>query len=187
MSTKTMSTNKPTIDQRLEQILDLAPQSTQIITSENDNNSNLPEIIQPVVSSGNPEKDMQDDYDVVRSGIHNLINKGKELVDSANFFAIERQDSRSIEAASMAQKEARENLMSLINLHKTRKEIERVSNTSPAGDTNTTNNTNNAVFMGTTGELLKMMKEVNSPGFVTDSLKIIDVSLENKELNNIKE
>jgi hypothetical protein len=75
---------------------------------------------------------MQDDWDVVRSGVRNLIEKGSELVDSANFFAKEKQDARSVEAASMAQKEARENLLALINLHKTRKEIEKISTVSPA-------------------------------------------------------
>ena len=166
-----------TVNEKLDEILGLAAATeTQEL---------VPYKPAEVISSGNPDKDMQDDWDVVRSGIRNLIEKGSELVDNANYFAKEKQDARTVEAASMAQKEARENLVALLNMHKTRKEIERVSTTSPAsGDTNITQN---AVFVGTTGELLRFTKEMNAGGALVDGLKTIDVQPERRALNNKEE
>ena len=161
-----------TVNQRLDEILGLA--------AATDTQDLVPTKPAEVISSGNPDKDMQDDWDIVRSGVRNLIEKGSELVDSANFFAKEKQDARSVEAASMAQKEARENLMALITLHKTRKEIEKISIVSPAsgGDTNIQNN---AVFVGNTAELLKFTKENNSS--IAAMLKTIDIQPDTKALN----
>lgn len=125
-----------------------------------------------VVSSGNPEKDLEHDFNVARSTLHNALEKGNELVDNANFFAKEKQDSRSVEAAAMAQKELRDTAIALVGLHKTKKEIERVAGTGNNGDTNITQN---AVFIGSTGELLKQMKEINKNGVLSDALRIVDV------------
>ena len=161
-----------TVNQKLDELLGLA--------AATESQDLVPTKPAEVVSSGNPDKDMQDDWDIVRSGVRNLIEKGSELVDNANFFAKEKQDARSVEAASMAQKEARENLMALINLHKTRKEIEKISIVSPAsgGDTNITQN---AVFVGNTAELLRFTKENNSS--IATMLKTIDIQPETKALN----
>jgi len=170
-----------TVSQKLDEIFGLAAidptESTDIVPATS---------TEVVVSSGNPDKDMQDDYDVVRSGLRDLIKKGNDLVDNANFFAKEKQDARSVEAASMAVKESRENLMSLLNLHKTRKDIERISTVSPAATGGDTNITQNAVFVGTTGDLLKFTKEMNANG-LADALKTIDVKADDAALNTKKE
>ena len=162
-----------TINEKMSEILNLAapPEDDQALVVSKPTE---------VVSSGNPDKDMQDDYAVVRSGLRNLIDKTSELVDNANFFAKEKQDARSVEAASMATKEARENLIAIMTLHKTRKEIERVSTTSPGGDTNIQNN---AVFVGTTGDLLRLTKDMNTGHILTDALKTIDIEDDRKALN----
>lgn len=157
---------KPTVVEKLDEFLGLeaSPEDTELVH-------------QPpaeVVSSGNVERDMEHDFNVARTTIHNLIDKGNELVDNANFFAKEKQDARSVEAAAIAQKEARDNALALIGMHKTRKEIERLSNV-VTGDTNITQN--NAVFVGSTGELLKQMKELNSDGILKKALQTIDVEV----------
>ena len=162
-----------TVNEKMNEILNLAaPEDEQAL---------VPTRSTEVVSSGNPDKDMQNDYAVARVGLRDLIEKTTELVTDANFFAHERQDARAVEAASMATKEARENLLALLNLHKVRKDIERVSTTSPGGDTNIQNN---AVFVGTTGDLLKLTRDLNSGNVLTDALRTIDVEPEMKALNN---
>jgi hypothetical protein len=157
---------KPTVNEKLDATFNLepSPASQEIVT------------VQPaeVVSTGNDDKDMEYDFDVARRTLHNLVEKGNELVDNANFFAKEKQDSRSVEAAAMAQKEARDTALALIGLRKTKKEIERESGKS-GGDTITQNN---AVFIGSTGELLKQMKELNANGALKDALRVIDVTSE---------
>jgi hypothetical protein len=135
-----------------------------------------------VSSSGNPDKDMQDDMNFARTAIHSLIDKSTELVDNANFFAREKQDARSVEAAAMAQKEARENILALAGLHKTKKEIERITSISMSGGGDT-NITQNAVFVGTTGDLLKFTKDMNKNGALDKALKILDVQATAVDLN----
>ena len=163
-----------TVNQKMDELLGLA--------AATESQELVPTKPAAVVSSGNPDQDMQDDWDIVRSGVRNLIEKGSELVDNANFFAKEKQDARSVEAASMAQKEARENLMALLNMHKVRKEIEKVSAVSPGGGGGDTNIQNNAVFVGNTAELLKFTKENSKP--LADMLKTINVQPEIQALNS---
>lgn len=164
---------KPTVDQKLNEVLGLEAVSTLDIIPQH-------EPAEIVTTSGNPEKDMLDDIAVVRTTMHSLIEKTNDLVDNANFFAKEKQDARSVEAAAMATKEARENAMALLNMHKVRKEIERTTSAQNGGDTNITQN---AVFIGTTGDLLKNLKEMNAGGALTSALKTIDVSPKKDELN----
>lgn len=156
-----------TVNQKLNEVLDVeeSEETTEIVP------------YQPaeVATSGNPDKDMQDDFSVVRNTLHSLIDKGNELVADANFFAKEKQEARAVEAAAAAQKEARENALALLNLHKTRKDIERISATSPGGGGDT-NITQNAVFIGTTGDLLKFTKEMNADGALKQALSVIDVT-----------
>jgi hypothetical protein len=154
---------KPTVNEKLDATFDLEPSPSQELTT-----------VKPaeVVSSGNPDQDMNHDFNVARSTLHNLIEKGNELVDNANFFAREKQDAKSVEAAAMAQKEARDTALALFGLHKTKKEIERTSGTSVGGDMNVTQN---AVFIGSTGDLLKQMKELNANGVLKNALKNVDV------------
>jgi hypothetical protein len=168
-----------TVNQKLSELLNLAA------PPEDEETSLVPTKPMQVVSSGDPDKDMQDDWEIVRSGTRNLIDKSNELVDNANFFAKEKQDARSVEAASMAIKEARETLQSLINLHKTRKEIERVSTSSPAKSGDITATQNN-VFVGTTGELLKLTKELNAGGGLAAALKTIDIEPSQSSLNTVE-
>lgn len=162
---------KPTVTQKLDEVLGLeaAPEetSTELVVHEP----------AEIVSSGNPDKDMEADMEFARKAIHNLVDKGTELVDNANFFAREKQDARSVEAAAAAQDSARENILALVNLHKTKKEIDRLGagGGNGGGDTNITQN---AVFVGTTGELLKFTKEMNSNGALNKALKVLDVAAE---------
>jgi hypothetical protein len=156
---------KPTVDEKLDNVLGLeaaSKESTEVVTQSS----------QEVSSSGNADKDLEADFEIARKTLHNLIEKGNELTDDANFFAKEKQDARSVEAAAAAQREARDTALALINLHKVKKDITRESQLLSGGDTNITQN---AVFVGTTGELLKLTKELNQNGTLADALKAIDV------------
>lgn len=159
--------NKPTVAEKLDEVLGL--EAALETHEEQALVSTKPAEVEP---SGNPIKDMEDDFNFARKEMHNLIGKTNELVDNANFYAREKQDSRSVEAASMAAKEARENVAALLNLHKTKREIEKAGGGSVNGDVNVTQN---AVFVGSTGELLKHMKEMKANGSLQSALKTIEV------------
>jgi len=160
---------KPPVSERLDEILGIED-STELTTAGTE-----PRVPAPLISSGNQDQDMVDDFGVVRSTLHNLIEKGNELVDNANFFAKEKQDARSVEAAAMAQKEARDNALALITVHKTRKEIEQLSAPVNSGDMNITQN---AVFVGTASDLLRMTKEMDADGLLNQALKTITIEPE---------
>lgn len=156
---------KPTVTEKLDEILGLeAAIETQELVSTKP---------AEVESSGNPIKDMEDDFDFARKQMRMQIDKTNELVDNANFFAREKQDSKSVEAASLAAKEARENVMALLNIHKTKSDIQKSTGTNVGGDVNVTQN---AVFVGSTGELLKHMKEMKANGSLQSALRTIEVA-----------
>jgi ribonuclease HII len=167
-------TLKPTIAERLNNVLDLdaTPETAEIIPSSQTE----------LVVSETPDKEMADDWTKARQVLHTLLDKQMDLLDNANFFAKEKQDARSVEAASIAGKEVRDTAVALLNQHKIRKDIER-SSSGTSGDTITQNN---AVFVGTTGELLKLTKQMNADGLLKKALeKAIDVTpLNNSEDNN---
>ena len=112
---------------------------------------------------------LNDDFNVVRNSLYGLIDKGKDLTDAANYIAKERQDAKSIEAAAIAQREARDNALALLDIHQKKADAGR--GTGKSGDTITQNN---AVFIGTTGQLLKFTRDLDKSGFIQDTLKALE-------------
>lgn len=150
---------KPTVVERLNNVLNLDPtESTAVVPRSQD-----------ILIDQSPDKEMQDDFERARRMMNELAGKSMELVHDANFFAKEKQDSKSVEAAAIALGAATTIAKNIMDLHKTRKDIERVSSVSPGGgDTNITQNS--AVFVGTTGELLKLTKDMNADGLLRQAL-----------------
>jgi len=170
---------KPTITERLDAILG----GEQGVVQNSSENKDIVKIDKPnlpekVASTGNPERDLNDDFEVARSSIYELIGRGKELTDSANYVAKEKQDSRSIEAAALAQKEARDSALALIDLHQKKADIQRGTAKTGSGDTNIQNN---AVFVGTTGELLKLTRDL-SKNSIQDALKSLQSEVIDAEI-----
>jgi hypothetical protein len=145
--------SKLPVNEKIDDALGLAPIPEEMAL--------VPEIApSEVVFSGNPDVDMEADLAIARQALHTLAEKGAKLFEQASFFAGERQDARSFEAAVQAQKEARDSILAVIDFHKRRKEIDKLSvdmGKQSGGDT-TVNNT--TVFVGTTTEILKMMKDL---------------------------
>jgi hypothetical protein len=166
-----MSELKPKISERLDAILGIDQpmidegESKELVLA---GAGGVPALPPGVISSGNPERDFNDDFATVRSTLHNLIVKGNNLTDDANYIAKEKQDSKSIEAAAIAQKEARESALALIDIYGKRSDIEKNGGKS-GGDT--INTQNNAVFVGTTGDLLRLTRDLNKNGSLQDTLK----------------
>lgn len=161
---------KKTVDEKIDQALGIAP----INDPEDKVHHPVPVIEVEFADAAKHDKEMETDFDYARQTIIGLVETGKELTKNSLQFARERQDSRSVEAAAHAQKETRENVLALIDIHRSRKELERISSEREEiakGDT-TINQT--AVFYGTTGEMLKMMKELPSLGHIEDDGPIVD-------------
>ncbi len=137
----------------------------------------VPKIIP--VPSINPEADRENDFNYAQQVLHEIIDKGVDLINDANFFAKEKQDARSVEAAATAQKETRDSVLALVSVHKTKEEIKKMSQVPQAGSSDT--NINTALFVGTTSDLLKFTKEANADKSLTKALNAIDITPINTE------
>ena len=98
--------------------------------------------------------DAQKDYDYARAQLYSLIEKGQEAVNGALELAQEGDSARSYEVAINGIKNVSEVTEKLLDLQKKVKELDEVKVTN-----NQTNVTNNSVFVGSTTELQKMIKE----------------------------
>ena len=93
------------------------------------------------------------DYEYSRANLYSLIEKGQEAINGIMEVAGEGGSPRAYEVAGQLIKSVADTTDKLIDLQKKVKEVEE--------DTvKTTNNvTNNAVFVGSTSELQKMLKQ----------------------------
>ena len=98
--------------------------------------------------------EIQRDYEYSRAQLYSLIEKGQEAVDGILDVADQSQSARSYEVAGQLIKHVADTADKLMDLQKKVKDIEEVDTKS-----NTTNVTNNALFVGSTAELQKMLKQ----------------------------
>jgi hypothetical protein len=100
------------------------------------------------------KSDTDKDYDYTRANLYSLIEKGQEALNGIMELAEETQSPRAYEVAGQLLKNVADNTDKLMKLQKDIKEVkEEVKGT--------TNVTNNAMFVGSTAELQKMLKEMN--------------------------
>jgi len=98
-------------------------------------------------------KEVQQDYDYTRSNLYSLIEKGQESLNGIMELAGESASPRAYEVAGQIIKSVADTTDKLMELQKKVKDIDEDNH-------KTTNNvTNNAVFVGSTSELSKMLKQ----------------------------
>ena len=98
-------------------------------------------------------KEVQQDYEYTRSNLYSLIEKGQESLNGIMELAGESASPRAYEVAGQIIKSVADTTDKLMELQKKVKEVDEDNH-------KTTNNvTNNAVFVGSTSELSKMLKQ----------------------------
>ena len=98
-------------------------------------------------------QDVGKDYDYTRGNLYSLIEKGQEAINGIMEVAGETASPRAYEVAGQLIKSVADTTDKLMDLQKKVKEVEEDAN-------KTTNNvTNNALFVGSTSELSKMLKQ----------------------------
>jgi hypothetical protein len=99
------------------------------------------------------DDDIKKDYEYTRANLYSLIEKGQEAINGIMELAGEGGSPRAYEVAGQLIKSVGDVTDKLIDLQKKLKDVEE--------DTvKTTNNvTNNAVFVGSTSELSKLLKQ----------------------------
>ena len=112
------------------------------ITQQNNSKENLQKLTD----------DVSKDYDYTRGNLYSLIEKGQEAINGIMEVAGESASPRAYEVAGQIIKSVADTTDKLIDLQKKLKDIEEDSQ-------KTTNNvTNNSLFVGSTAELSKYLK-----------------------------
>ena len=100
------------------------------------------------------EDDVRNDYETSRAQMHNLVSKGQEAVYGILEVAQSSDHPRAYEVAALMIKNVADTTEKLIDLQRKMKELD-------AEDKKVTNNTTNALFVGSTTDLQKMLKNIN--------------------------
>ena len=97
--------------------------------------------------------DVDKDYEYTRGQLYSLIEKGQEAINGIMEVAGESASPRAYEVAGQLIKSVADSTDKLMDLQKKLKEVEE-------DNQKTTNNvTNNSLFVGSTAELSKLLKE----------------------------
>ena len=107
----------------------------------------------PVKSKIDENPDVQKDYEYTRGELYSLIDKGQEAVNGALEVAQESGHPRAYEVAVAAMKHVSDMTDKLADLHKKMKDLDE----DKKGPSKVTNN---AMFVGSTAELQKMLKQM---------------------------
>lgn len=110
------------------------------------------------------------DYEAARQNIYRVIETGANALDELAQVAAQSQHPRAYEVLANLVKTMVDANKDLIQLKKTKAEVEKINNkTTSSGQTNI----KNSIFVGSTAELQKMLKDAGNP-------QIIDVTNNNE-------
>ena len=97
--------------------------------------------------------DIRKDYEYTRANLYSLIEKGQEAINGIMELAGEGGSPRAYEVAGQLIKSVADTTDKLIDLQKKLKDVEEDTVKSPSSITN------NALFVGSTSELSKILKQ----------------------------
>ena len=121
--------------------------------------SNLPQQLEKIkteVSQTEIVVDTEEDYIYTREKIKKLIGKAEESIDTMMMLAGDSEHPRAFEVLSGMFKTTTDMMDQLINLQKKRKELTQSDSSKNEGTGSTTNN---AIFVGSTTELQKFLRD----------------------------
>ena len=131
------------IDDKLNEVLGIA----EDVTYENEVKTEpKKDLIVP------EEKDPEIDFETGRKNLYNLIDKGNEAIDGILNLAKEGEHPRAYEVAGQLIKTVSEVSQNLLDLQDKLKKVKDIPDKGPK-------NVTNALFVGSTTELQKMLKE----------------------------
>ena len=131
-----------TIDDKLNEVLNI----TGEIVPEETKKELSKELTAP------EDKDPDIDFETGRKNLYNLLDKGNEAIDGILELAKEGEHPRAYEVAGQLIKTVSEVSQNLLDLQDKLKKVKEIPNTGPK-------NVTNALFVGSTTELQKMLKE----------------------------
>ena len=112
-----------------------------------------------VISREKPDRltkdDIEKDYEYTRGNLYSIIEKGQEAIDGILEIAQESEMPRAYEVAGQLIKSVSDATDKLIDLQKKLKDVNTEDKKSPT-------NVTNALFVGSTADLAKLIKQQNS-------------------------
>jgi hypothetical protein len=135
---------KKTIDEKLNDILDVDASTGEVIVPKKDTS------ITPVSDTSI----IDDDYEYARKNLRGLIENGKEVMENIIYVAKESESPRSYEVVGQLIKTLAETNKDLLDLAKKSKDLK--SNKDETQNSGT--QIQNALFVGSTAELQKLIK-----------------------------
>jgi len=107
----------------------------------------------PIIPRPNENQDIDSDYQYQRENFYNLVERGQDAIQGILDVAQNSDHPRAYEVAGQLIKSVADTTDKLADLHKKVKEIEEDN---PKTQSTVTNN---ALFVGSTAELQKMLKD----------------------------
>lgn len=155
-----MKENKKTqIEENLEELFNL-PESSPMIELLRDTIDEAKQNEMVVAEQSNIEpmfsQDVNDDYTYIRNNLRMLIEKGSGALDALVSLAKLTESPRAFEVVSQLMRSLTESNRDLIALQKQMKEMNQIDR---KFNKSTPQNVTNALFVGSTEELLKIVKK----------------------------
>jgi hypothetical protein len=110
--------------------------------------------VKPNLQKPIQDDDIKKDYEYTRANLYSLIEKGQEAINGIMELAGEGGSPRAYEVAGQLIKSVADTTDKLADLQKKLKDLEEDN-----GKKGPTNVTNNAMFVGSTADLQKMLKQ----------------------------
>ncbi len=126
--------------------------SGEIVSSEIEKNKSIDSISAETSNTEKEISDIKKDYEYTRGNLYSIIEKGQEAINGILELAQETEMPRAYEVAGQLIKNVSDAADKLMDLQKKLKDLEDTS--SKKGPTNVTN----ALFVGSTAELSKLLK-----------------------------
>ena len=109
--------------------------------------------IQKIEDINSTVEDIKKDYEYTRGNLYSIIEKGQEAIDSVLELAQETEQPRAYEVLGQLIKNVSDTTDKLMELQKKLKDVEEESGKNKGPST-----VNNALFVGSTAELSKLLK-----------------------------
>lgn len=121
----------------------------------------LPAVVQPVVQEPIMENqvDQEEDYRLARKTFRQLINKGNDAIEGISDLAKESESPRAYEVMATLMKTVADTTKDLYALQKMTKDLKAEDKARPQEEQRI--NVEKAVFVGSTAELLRQVKNEN--------------------------
>ena len=132
------------IDDKLNEVLNITPEVIE--ASEISTIEETKEMVVPI------DKDAEIDFDTGRENLYKMLDKGNDAIDGILALAKEGEHPRAYEVAGQLIKTVADVSKDLLELQEKLKKIKGVADKGPK-------NVTNALFVGSTTELQKLLKE----------------------------